>query len=134
MEAPVNTLIAFATAPGAVASDGSGQHGLYTEHLLKNIPVQGLRVEDMFKRVRAGVRQDSAGRQVPWENTSLEAEFFFRPLVTQVAEPPATLPDSSPLAIELAFWDTIKGSVQRADFDAYLRKYPSGQFADLARN
>jgi WD40 repeat protein len=134
MEAPVNTLIAFATAPGAVASDGTGTHGLYTEHLLKNIPVQGLRVEDMFKRVRAGVRQDSAGRQIPWENTSLEAEFFFRPLVTQVAEPPTLLPDSSPLAIELAFWDTIKGSAQRADFDAYLRKYPSGQFADLARN
>ena len=128
MEAPVNTLVAFATAPGAVASDGSGAHGLYTEHLLKNIPVEGLRVEDMFKRVRAGVRQDSAGRQTPWENTSLEVEFFFRPLVTQVA------PEPPPMAIELAFWDSIKGSTQYADFDAYLRKYPSGQFVELARN
>ena len=134
MEAPVNTLIAFATAPGAVASDGAGAHGLYTEHLLKNIPVQGLRVEDMFKRVRAGVRQDSAGRQTPWENTSLEVDFFFRPLVTQTVEPPPPPPDSSPLAIELAFWDSIKNSVHKADFEAYLRKYPSGQFADLARN
>lgn len=132
MEAPVNTLIAFATAPGAVASDGTGTHGLYTEHLLKNIPVDGLRVEDMFKRIRAGVRQDSAGRQTPWEATSLEVEFFFRPLATQVA--PEPLAAAGPMAIELAFWDSIKGSAQRADFDAYLRKFPSGQFAELARN
>jgi WD40 repeat protein len=90
----------------------------------------------MFKRVRAGVRQDSAGRQTPWESTSLEVEFFFRPLATQVApEPLAALnPGASPMAIELAFWDSIKGSTQRADFDAYLRKFPSGQFAELARN
>jgi WD40 repeat protein len=133
MEAPVNTLVAFATAPGAVASDGTGTHGLYTEHLLKNIPVEGLRVEDMFKRVRAGVRQDSAGRQTPWENTSLEVEFYFRPLATQVAAEPPPAP-SNPLAIELAFWDSIKSSGAWADFDAYLRKYPAGQFTELARN
>ena len=28
MDAPVGTLVAFATSPGAVASDGSGRHGL----------------------------------------------------------------------------------------------------------
>src|SRR5438477_1283587 len=43
MEAPSNTLIAFATSPGSVASDGTGEHGLYTQHLLKNMPVEGLR-------------------------------------------------------------------------------------------
>src|SRR5207237_2868689 len=101
--------------------------------LLKNMPVEGLRIEDMFKRVRAGVRQDSAGRQLPWENTSLEVEFYFRPLATQVLdEPPTRTP--SPLAVELAFWDTIKASGEWADFDAYLQKFPSGQFIALANN
>lgn len=133
MEAPPNTLIGFATSPGAVASDGSGTHGLYTEHLLKNIPIEGLRVEDMFKRVRAAVRQDSAGRQLPWENTSLEVEFYFRPLETQVASEPTPLAPN-PLVIELAFWESIKGSTEWSDYDAYLRKYPDGQFVDLARN
>jgi hypothetical protein len=132
MEAPVNTLVAFATAPGAVASDGTGKHGLYTEHLLKNITVEGLRVEDMFKRVRMGVRQDSSGRQTPWENTSLEVEFFFRPLASQLA--PEPIAPGNPLAVELAFWDSIKTSGQWADFDAYLRKFPGGQFSELARN
>src|SRR4051812_26660052 len=35
MDAPTGTFIAFATAPGSTASDGTGQNGLYTEHLLK---------------------------------------------------------------------------------------------------
>jgi hypothetical protein len=134
MEAPVNTLIGFATAPGAVASDGGGKHGLYTQHLLNNVSGAGLRVEDVFKRVRAGVRQDSAGRQVPWENTSLEVDFYFNPLPNQVVARPGATPVTDGFAIELAFWDGIKDSTDPADFRAYLRRYPNGQFADLVRN
>src|ERR1044071_9863286 len=32
MDAPESTLLAYATSPGNVASDGEGEHGLYTEH------------------------------------------------------------------------------------------------------
>ena len=39
----------------------------------------GLRIEDVFKRVRAGVRKGSGGKQIPWENTSLEGDFYFKP-------------------------------------------------------
>jgi hypothetical protein len=83
MEAPVGTFIAFATAPGSVASDGQGKNGLYTQHLLQAMQRPGVKIEDVFKNVRAGVRRDSKGRQVPWENTSLEGDFVF------VARPPA---------------------------------------------
>jgi uncharacterized caspase-like protein len=78
MDAPAGTLIAFATAPGSVAGDGTGRNGLYTEHLLDQMAVPGLKVEDVFKRVRAAVRSASAGQQVPWENTSLESDFYFK--------------------------------------------------------
>lgn len=37
-------------------------------------------------------------------------------------------------ARELAFWDSIKNSSDVEDFRAYLRKYPEGEFAELARN
>src|SRR5512138_3654852 len=77
MDAPVGTFIAFATAPGSVASDGQGQNGLYTQHLLRAILRPGMKIEDVFKEVRAGVRRDSNGKQVPWENTSLEGDFVF---------------------------------------------------------
>lgn len=151
MDAPHNTLIAYATAPGAVASDGSGRHGLYTQHLLQALARPGLGLEEVFKQVRTGVRQDSAGRQVPWENTSLEVAFFFDPLPTPTppapaaapvpAAPPAPAPAPAPapgrpdaLTVELAFWDSVKASTDPEDFRAYLQRYPDGQFAVLARN
>lgn len=79
MDAPSGSLLAFATAPGSVASDGKGSNGLYTQHLLANLERPGLPVEEVFKRTRLGVRLDSRGQQVPWENTSLEGDFYFFP-------------------------------------------------------
>jgi len=78
MEAPIGTLVAFATSPGQVASDGMKGNGLYTSYLVREMTQPGLKVEDVFKRVRASVRLASAGRQIPWENTSLEGDFYFR--------------------------------------------------------
>jgi len=77
MDAPIGSLLAFATSPGAVASDGKGSNGLYTQHLLANIERPGMSIEEVFKRTRLGVRLDSNGQQVPWENTSLEGDFYF---------------------------------------------------------
>ena len=79
MDAPNGTLLAYATSPGNVASDGEGSNGLYTENLLREIKVPEAKVEDVFKRVRLGVRLKSKGAQVPWESTSLEEDFWFVP-------------------------------------------------------
>ena len=78
MDAPLGTLVAFATAPGSVASDGAGTHGLYTQHLLDAMKVPGAKLEDVFKQVRMNVRRDSQGKQIPWESTSLEGDFYFK--------------------------------------------------------
>lgn len=77
IDAPKGTLIAFATSPGKVALDGKGRNGVFTKHLLANIGLPGLKVEDVFKRVRIGVTEESRGQQVPWENTSLTGDFYF---------------------------------------------------------
>ena len=79
MDAPVGTLIAFSTSPGSVASDGTGGNGLYTRYLLEAMRVPGARIEDVFKHVRTKVRQDTQGKQIPWESTSLEGDFVFVP-------------------------------------------------------
>lgn len=79
MDTPNDTLLAYATAPGNVASDGEGANGLYTEVLLKEIRTPETRVEDVFKRVRLNVRRRTRGAQVPWESTSLEEDFWFIP-------------------------------------------------------
>jgi hypothetical protein len=83
VDAPPGTFIAFATAPGSTAADGTGRNGLYTHHLVRQLERPGAAIEEVFKAVRAGVRADSRGQQVPWESTSLETPFAFR------APPPA---------------------------------------------
>ena len=89
IDAPAGTLIAFSTAPGSVASDGAGRNGLYTTHLLREMARPGVAVEEVFKGVRAAVRKESAGKQVPWESTSLEAGFAFVEAPKAVAAAPA---------------------------------------------
>lgn len=80
MDAPTGSFIAFATAPGSTAADGaSGENGIYTRHLLREMPSPGMAIEQMFKRVRNGVMADTKGLQVPWESSSLRGEFVFVP-------------------------------------------------------
>jgi uncharacterized caspase-like protein len=80
LDAPVGTLVAFSTAPNGVALDGAGaEHSAYTRHLLANLPTPGLQIEQLFKRVRIGVAEDTGRVQVPWESSSLTANFCFKP-------------------------------------------------------
>lgn len=73
-------LIAYASAPGATAEDGPEKtNSVYTRHLVKEMLVEGLEVEQMFKNVRVKVMRDTNQRQVPWVNTSLTADFSFNP-------------------------------------------------------
>lgn len=77
MNAPTGSLIAYATAPGRVASDGAGSNGLYTSALLKYLNDPKLSIEQVFKKVRTEVTEKSAGAQVPWETTSLTGDDFY---------------------------------------------------------
>jgi hypothetical protein len=76
--APQGTFIAYATAPGSVASDGSGNNGLYTEELISALRIPNLKIEDVFKHVRNSVYDRSAKQQVPWENSSIFGDFYFK--------------------------------------------------------
>lgn len=132
INAPTGTLIAYSTAPGRVASDGDGRNGLYTQELLAAISVPGIKVEDVFKRVRANVVRISSESQVPWESSSLTGDFYFSPSATQGTGIPAAAPElSSP---ELVFWNSAERSNVVGDYEAYLRQFPDGVFIDLARS
>lgn len=73
------TLVAYATAPGAIAMDGANaSNGIYTRHLLANIATPGLTIEQLFKRVRMAVASETKRMQVPWENNSMLGEFCFK--------------------------------------------------------
>ncbi|MCF8177587.1 MAG: caspase family protein, partial [Sulfuritalea sp.] len=137
INAPAGTLIAYATAPGKVAADGEGRNGLYTSELLAAMDVPGIKIEDVFKRVRANVVSKSGEAQTPWESSSLTGDFFFRSAdsgTAQTRTPTSIIaPATTASAIELAFWKSAEQSNTAAEYQAYLDKYPGGQFAALAQ-
>ena len=59
MDAPTGSILAYSTAPGSVAADGTGRNGLYTQYLLKHISSSGNRLEDVFKQVRIDVMRNT---------------------------------------------------------------------------
>jgi uncharacterized caspase-like protein len=129
-DAPVGSLIAYATSPGNVASDGSGKNGLYTENLLRELSLRGTRIEDALKRVRLNVRLTSRGAQIPWETTSLESDvFIFNDGQKKLSD--AEL--EKELEADLAAWAEIKSSRKIDDWVAYLRNFPNGRFAEIAQ-
>lgn len=131
MEAPVGTLLGFATAPGKLAADsGGGGHSAYARHLARQLLAPGLPVEQVFKRVREGVVRDTEGQQVPWESSSLQGEFAFVPGAATAAGAPAS---DAEAAGELAFWQSIEATRRADEYRAYLRQYPQGRFAALAQ-
>jgi uncharacterized caspase-like protein len=79
MAPPQGSYIAFATAPGALAADGGGRNGIFTECLLTNLKIPGLKIEDVMKRTRIGVAHATNNKQLPWDSSSLMGDFYFVP-------------------------------------------------------
>ena len=130
-DAPPRSLLAYATAPGNTAADGSGAHGLYTENLLREIKAPEAKIEDVLKRVRLNVRRTSEGQQIPWESTSLEDDFYFLPPqhIKKLSEAELARAFNE----ELAVWERIQKSSEPGPFEDYLRRYPDGNFSELAQ-
>ncbi len=78
MSVPVNSLLAYATSPGAVAYDGTDVNSPFTGSLLQNAsadPSQDMRT--ILKQVRRDVYLKTEGQQVPWESSTLVEPFVF---------------------------------------------------------
>lgn len=148
MNAPAGTFIAYATAPGDVASDGtaSAGNGLYTQQLLRFLNQPGLPIEQMHKQVRIAVTAASNGDQVPWESSSIMGDFYFagntgQGSVQTVASTPSsngrpeTVTDERSEAVALTAGQRRTGQLQRGDavmedgslFDIYTYQARAGE-------
>ena len=132
MEAAVGTLIAFATGPGRVAADGTSGNSPFSTSLLRHIEKPGLEIRKLMGLVRGEVRKATNGRQIPWENSALEGDFFFKPAPKQgQAQPAGGQPTRN---LDALFWDSVRNSTNASDMRAYLARFPNGVFAELARS
>jgi uncharacterized caspase-like protein len=138
VRAATGTLIAYATAPGSVASDGTGRNGAYTEALLKQLKQPGVEVLEMFRQVREAVYQTSGKKQVPWTNDSLIGKFYFKeaaaPKPPVVAAKPTPLPELATVTArdakeaEREAWGLIYNSGDAQDFRDFRATYPNGVY------
>jgi lipid-binding SYLF domain-containing protein len=92
MDAPKGSLIAYATAPGSTAADGEGRNGTFTKHLLQYMREPGLPIENVLKKVRIDVMEETGDKQVPWESSSLRGDFYFSPKKSNIHA--STQPDT----------------------------------------
>jgi len=96
-------IIAYSTAPGNLASDGpAGGNSPYMKHLMSEMLIPGLPVEQVFKKVRVDVQKETGGKQMPWESSSLIGDFYFNPSTAKMAprEKETYHREREPLALE----------------------------------
>ena len=68
---------AYATQLDNVASDGAGRNSPFTKALLKHIGTKGISIQELMIRVRKSVMEETANKQVPWEEAALNESFYF---------------------------------------------------------
>lgn len=71
VKSSLNTLIAFATEPGAVAYDGTGDLSPFSSAFSRRALAPNQEIRTVMSAVRRDVVEATDGKQVPWENSSL---------------------------------------------------------------
>ncbi|BCQ25505.1 SUMF1/EgtB/PvdO family nonheme iron enzyme [Caballeronia sp. NK8] len=147
---PPHTLVAYAAAPGDAATEGE-RNGRYTAALLRALDAGSPLTSAAFATAASDVAATSRGAQRPWLASTLDTDFAIADASARMhiagtdvnAIDPAEsasairtrgiLPKDSNEQYELTFWDSIKDSTFPSDYEAYLKSYPNGRFAALAK-
>ena len=125
-----NTLIAFASKAGSTASDGdSGNNSPFTASLVKHVTRPGIDLRKAFGYVRDDVLKNTGNRQEPYLYGSLGGDDV--PLVP--AQPAAAGPQGDPQGAVRRDYELALQAGGRDGWEAFLRTYPDGFYADLAR-
>jgi hypothetical protein len=139
MKSGEGTLIAFATGPGQTALDGQeGTNSPFTRALVDNIAQPGVEIQQAMTKVRAQVNEETNKGQLPWGHTNLIGAVYLNGAPAPADSAAATPSASSAVAaapgsdVELEFWRSIKDSNKPEELNAYVSKYPNGQFKPLA--
>ncbi|RWC46286.1 MAG: tetratricopeptide repeat protein [Mesorhizobium sp.] len=84
----LNTLIAFATEPGAVAYDGAGDLSPFSFAFSRRALAPNQEIRTVLATVRRDVVEATKGLQVPWENSSLIDEVVLMRRSSRPSLPP----------------------------------------------
>jgi uncharacterized caspase-like protein len=70
--------VAYAASPGGISKDGDGRNSPYVKHLMKWITKPNFTINQVLKKVRQGVLEETGGEQSPGYYDELTEDFYFK--------------------------------------------------------
>lgn len=134
-------LVIYAAAPGQTAVDGSGINSPFAESLAKRLLQPDLPLQMLGGAVRDDVLSATGGTQRPFVSASITGTPVY---LAQQAKPtpPVAAAEKSPArprsrndrsTMDALMWRGASAAGTLTAFQAYVREFPEGLFADLAR-
>lgn len=136
MQTGKGSFIAFATAPGATASDNSKEkNGLFTTYLLQSLSRPGLRLGEVFDATTDAVYQASGGSQIPWVAKGFVGNFIFRDPALEDARAQAVQTEIEGLEEQLKAAEKARAQArtEQAKLDAERSRQAAQAKLDLQR-
>jgi hypothetical protein len=125
-----DVLVIYAAAPGQVALDGKAGNSPFAASLAKRMVEPGLPLQLLAGAVRDDVMAATGGNQRPYVSASITGTPVY--LMPQAAAPAASsAPDRG--SLDALMWQGALSANSPAGYDAYLKEFPKGLFAGLAR-
>lgn len=129
-----NVLIAYSAKAGFTAADGDGNNSPFTTALVRHIATPGLDVRRAFGFVRDEVLKTTGNRQEPFVYGSLGGEDVpLVPAPAKAAPAAAAAPALSAQAEARRDYELALQLGNKNALDAFLKQYPDGFYASLAK-
>ena len=140
VDAPNGSIVGYSTAPGTEALDGAGDHSPYARPFLRLAHQKNLPIEQLFKRVRLEVNNETNGQQTPWESSSLTSDFYFfgdtavaATRAPAQAQPASYAADNLPSRAARQAYDYVLAENSVENYQEYIRLYPHDPLCDRIR-
>lgn len=112
------SVIAYAAAPGDVASDGDGRsrNSPYTASLLYWLKQPAVEISTMFRRVTSDVYDLTKGKQQPEYTSTLRNDYFLDPIADQ------------------RIWERLRDTADPSALRDFIKQFPNSVHALQAQN
>ena len=131
LDAPPRTLVGYATEAGNIASDGQEDNGLYTEYLLRELQNNTLPIDDIFKRIKFGVRRSSKGQQIPTYSNGVFEDVYLREMQSTFST--SSEKYKKQFETELKLWERIKDGKSPEKIFNFIETHPASSLSELAQ-
>ena len=143
------SVIAYATEPGQVAADGTGNNSPFALALVNHLDTENTDFASITSLITRDVMEMTDGVQRPRFDVSLTGPLVLNERVldsTEVAslDPELPVQDAKPtpetpastdlVEVEKFMFETAMASKDIADFNAFLQAFPNSVFAPMAQN